>query len=459
MTLMGDKDGKNKKIKTYVGIFSELNDKRERKSISEIIMNTNEFIKSDKEYFLEELIERSIAEEENFTLAYLYVKNNNIIEVTYNKEEYNQIMSLLYERIKKLIGENNFLVKINSSDYIFELRGIREKRKIGLFMKNFFDDLSRPVLFNNREVFFDVKCGLAIYPDNGTESRELINNAKIAYGVLKDKSFDYQIYHKTSKDKLVYEHKIHEKIKFAVKNEELSVKFQPQINIITGEVIGGEALLRWNSNELGVVPPHLFIPIAERNGAIIEIGYYVIEEVFKLIKQLQSSYDKILPVSINISPEQFKYRGLIEGFKKYKEIYKIDCRYIKIEITEGMLIGSKGKINKKLKEFKDLGMSISIDDFGTGFSSLAYLKKLSVDELKIDREFIKNIPEKDDGSIAQAVTNLGQNLNKKIIAEGAETQQQIYFLKSIGCYNVQGYYYSRPLVGKEFIKYICEKNN
>jgi len=456
---MGDRDERSKKIKTYVGILSELDNKRERRSISEILMSPNEFIKTDREYFLEDLIQRSINEEESLTLSYVHLKNNSILEITYNKKEYNELISLLYEKIKNIIGESNFLVKITDNEYLFELRGIKEKREIGKFMKNFFDEMAKPVIFKNKEVFFDVKCGLAIYPDNGTEARELITNAEVAYSVLKDESFDYQIFHKTSKDKLIYEHKIHEKIKFAVKNQELSVNFQPQINTITGKIIGGEALLRWNTEELGVVPPHIFIPIAEKNGAIIEIGYYVIEEVFKLIKQLQSYCDTVIPVSINISPEQFKYRGLLEGFKKYKEIYGVDYSYIKIEITEGMLIGSKGKINKKLKEFKDLGINISIDDFGTGFSSLAYLKNLAVDELKIDREFIKNIPDKDDGSIAQAVTNLGQNLNKKIIAEGVETVEQIYFLKSIGCYNVQGYYYSRPLKKEKFIEYACEKNN
>lgn len=459
MTLIADRDSKSKNVKNYVGILSELGHKKERKEISEILINPNGSILTDREYFLEELIERSIAEEDSLALVYVYIKNNSILEITYNKKAYNEVMALLYEKIKKLIGERNFLVKMTNDEYLFELRGVEEKKEIGDFMKNFFDDMAKPVIFKNKEVFFDIKCGVSLYPENGTKARDLVTNAEVAYSVLNDESFDYQIYHKTSKEKLIYERKIHDKIKFAVKNKELFVSFQPQVDTRTGRVIGGEALLRWNTEELGAVPPHIFIPIAEKNGAIIEIGYYVIEETFKIIKRLQDYCDTIIPISINISPEQFKYRGLVEGFIKHKNKYKIDYRYIKIEITEGMLIGSKGKINKKLKEFKDLGMNISIDDFGTGFSSLSYLKNLSVDELKIDREFIKNIPDKDDGSIAQAVTNLGQNLNKKIIAEGVETEEQIKFLKSIGCYNVQGYYYSRPLEGEKFIKYACEKNN
>jgi len=207
------------------------------------------------------------------------------------------------------------------------------------------------------------------------------------------------------------------------------------------------------------VSPHIFIPIAEKNGSIVEIGNFVAEEVFKLLKYMNDNCRENLPISINISPEQLKYRGLIEIFKLYNKKYDVDYKNIKIEITEGMLIGNKDMINKKLKEFKDLGMDIAIDDFGTGFSSLSYLKSLKVDELKIDREFIKNIPEKDDGSIARAITNLGRNLNKRVVAEGVETREQLDFLKSIGCNKIQGYFYSKPLGKGEFIKYVCEKNN
>jgi PAS domain S-box-containing protein len=459
LTLIGEGGSKGSKIKSYIGILNDLADYEKNINGKETLLNFDRQIFSEREYYLEELIQGTINEKDSFSIVYLYVKNNNILEITYGKKEYIEIMTILNENIKAIIGPENFLSKMSNSEYIFELRNIHEKRDIGIFMKEFFYKLSKPVIYKNKEIFFDVRCGIAIYPENGSRGRDLITNAKIAFHVLQDENYDYQIYHRTSRDKLVYENKIDEKIKEAVKNEELVVFYQPQIDSITGKVIGGEALLRWDNEDLGLVPPYLFIPAAEKNGSIIEIGNFVIQEVFKLLKSMKKHCGENIPISINISPEQFKYKGLIENFKYLNNKYDIDFKNIKIEITEGMLIGSKAMINKKLKEFKSLGMDIAIDDFGTGFSSLSYLKDLKVDELKIDREFIKNIPEKDDGSIAKAITNMGKTLNKRVIAEGVETIEQINFLKVIGCYKIQGYFYSKPLEKSEFINYVCEKNN
>jgi EAL domain-containing protein (putative c-di-GMP-specific phosphodiesterase class I) len=459
LTLIGESGNKGSKIKSYIGILNDLGDREKLANGKETLLNFDRQIFSEKEYYLEELIQGTIKEKDSFSIVYLYVKNNNILEITYSKKEYNEIMTKLNENIKAIIGPENFLSKMSNSEYIFELRDIHEKRDIGIFMKEFFYKLSKPIIYKNKEIFFDVKCGVAIYPENGSRGRDLITNAKIAFHVLRDESYDYQIYHRTSRDKLVYENKIDEKIKEAVKNQELVVFYQPQLDSVTGRVIGGEALLRWDNEELGLVPPHLFIPAAEKNGSIIEIGNFVIEEVFKLLKSMEKHCGKNIPISINISPEQFKYRGLIENFNYLNKKYNVNFKNVKIEITEGMLVGSKAMINKKLKDFKGLGMDIAIDDFGTGFSSLSYLKTLKVDELKIDREFIKNIPKNDDGSIAKAVTNLGKNLNKRVVAEGVETIDQINFLRSIGCNKIQGYYYSRPLGKSEFINYACEKNN
>jgi PAS domain S-box-containing protein len=459
LTLIGENGSKGSKIKSYIGMLNDLADYEKNLNGKETLLNFDRQIFSEREYYLEELIQGTIKELDYFSIVYLYVKNNNILEITYSKKEYNEITTKLNENIKAIIGQENFLSKMSNSEYIFELRNIQEKRDIGIFMKEFFYRISKPIIYRNKEVFFDVKCGVAIYPESGARGRDLITNAKIAFHVLQDQNYDYQIYHRTSRDKLVYENKIDEKIKGAVKKQELVVFYQPQIDSITGKVIGGEALLRWDNEELGLVPPHLFIPAAEKNGSIIEIGNFVIQEVFKLLKSMEKHCGKNIPISINISPEQFKYKGLIENFKYLNKKYDIDFKNIKIEITEGMLVGSKIMINKKLQEFKELGMDIAVDDFGTGFSSLSYLKDLNVDELKIDREFIKNIPEKDDGSIARVVTSLGKNLNKRVVAEGVETLEQINFLKVIGCYKIQGYYYSRPLGKSEFINYACEKNN
>ena len=459
LTLIGEKEGKDKKIKSYIGILNDLGDKEIQNKEKNSLLDFDKEIYTEREYYLEELIQWTMNRTDKFSLVYLYVRNNNILEITYNKGEYNEIMTKLNENINKIIGSQNLFSKLSRSEYVFELKNTYEIKDIEIFMKDFIDKVSKPVVYKNKEIFFDIKCGISRYPEDGKKGMDLITNSKIAYYVLEDESLDYQIYQSASREKLIYDGKIDEKIKEAVKNKELYVWYQPQVDSATEKVVGVEALLRWKNKDLGLVPPDIFIPAAEKNGSIIEIGNFVIEEVFKSLKIMEKSFGKDIPISINMSPEQLKYRGIIEIFKFYNKKYKVKFKNIKIEITEGMLIDSMDMINKKLKEFKDLGMDVSIDDFGTGFSSLSYLKSLRVDELKIDREFIKNIPLKDDGSIAKAVTNLGKNLNKNVIAEGVETKEQIDFLKGIGCYIIQGYYYSRPVDREEFMKFACEKNN
>ncbi|MFW5891277.1 MAG: PAS domain S-box protein, partial [bacterium] len=256
LTLIGEKRNKQNKIKSYIGILENLESYSQEK-FDENLFNFDEQIFSEREYNFEELIDGTINEVDEFALAYLKVKNNKILEITHNKNEYNEIISKLNEKIKRIIGTKNFLYKLSRSEYIFEIKNIHKDRDIQIFMKDFFTQLSKPAIYNKKEIFFDIKCGLAVYPDNGKRGRDLITNAKIAFKVLQDENDEYQIYHKTLRDKLVYESKINENIKEAVKNKELFVWYQPQLDSITEKVIGGEALLRWYSKELGLVPPDM----------------------------------------------------------------------------------------------------------------------------------------------------------------------------------------------------------
>jgi EAL domain-containing protein (putative c-di-GMP-specific phosphodiesterase class I) len=240
----------------------------------------------------------------------------------------------------------------------------------------------------------------------------------------------------------------------AVENDELSIHYQPQVDINKGITVGAEALLRWNNKELGNVSPVVFIPLAEKTGVIIEIGYWIIENVFKDYLLIREKVSRDFRISINISPIQFRDEALIEKIKEFGEKYQVDFSNFEIEITESTFITDVNDINNKFYKFKELGLTIAVDDFGTGFSSLSYLRKLNIDKLKIDRSFIKDYPQNDNGEIAELITNISNKLNLKVITEGAETEEQINHLKSIGCNLVQGYYYSKPLPKEEFYKFL-----
>jgi EAL domain-containing protein (putative c-di-GMP-specific phosphodiesterase class I) len=198
----------------------------------------------------------------------------------------------------------------------------------------------------------------------------------------------------------------------------------------------------------------VFITLAEKTGQIIEIGYWLIERIFKDYSSIREKISEDFRISINISPLQFKDEKLIYKFKEYGEKYNVDFRNFEIEVTESIFMTDINDVNDKLNEFKKLGMTVAIDDFGTGFSSLSYLKKLSVDKLKIDRSFIKDYPQNDNGEIAEVITNMAKKLKLKVITEGAETEEQINYLQSIGCNLIQGFYYSKPLDKDDFYKYL-----
>lgn len=250
-------------------------------------------------------------------------------------------------------------------------------------------------------------------------------------------------------------------LKKAIKNNELSLVYQPQVDINSGKTIGMEALLRWKSKELGNISPSVFIPIAEKNDLIIEIGNWITNQVCKDLETMNENYPKEiknLRYSINFSPIQIADANFYENLLSIISNYKIEYNQLELEITEGVLLSDLQKNKEIFQQLKQLGITTALDDFGSGYSSFSYLRILPIDRIKVDRSFIKDYPQNDDGTLMEILVHISKKLNKKILIEGAETQIQIQFLKSIGSDYVQGYYYSKPLLKDQFIKFIQKTN-
>ena len=250
-------------------------------------------------------------------------------------------------------------------------------------------------------------------------------------------------------------------LKKAIKNNELSLVYQPQVDINSGKTIGMEALLRWKSKELGNISPSVFIPIAEKNDLIIEIGNWITNQVCKDLETMNENYPKEiknLRYSINFSPIQIADANFYENLLSIISNYKIEYNQLELEITEGVLLSDLQKNKEIFQQLKQLGITTALDDFGSGYSSFPYLRILPIDRIKVDRSFIKDYPQNDDGTLMEILVHISKKLNKKILIEGAETQIQIQFLKSIGSDYVQGYYYSKPLLKDQFIKFIQKTN-
>ena len=249
------------------------------------------------------------------------------------------------------------------------------------------------------------------------------------------------------------------KIHHAIRKDAFELHYQPKINIQTGEMDGMEALIRWNDEELGFVPPDQFIPFAEDCGLIIDIGEWVLKKAALQVKEWKESFGLHLRVAVNISPKQLAEQSFVTRLKEILDEVQIKPNMLEIEITEMSMMDQNDDLILKIQTIKDMGINISIDDFGTGYSSLSYLKQFPVNALKIDRSFIKNISNEQSGmAMVAAIIKLAHALNLEVVAEGVEELNELQILKEHACKYVQGYYFSKPLSVTDFTKKLQEQN-
>ena len=288
--------------------------------------------------------------------------------------------------------------------------------------------------------------GIAVSPYDGSDYETLLKHADLALLQSQRNKHEPCVYFRQEfADELLYEMKLSNQLHQGISKQQFSIVYQPKVDSSTGNLIGLESLLRWQLEGHWVSPAD-FIPIAEKNGFIIELGSWVIENVLKQIKDWLERNIPVVPVSINVSALQLHESHFADNLLQQLEHYQTPGHLLEIELTEGVLMEDIEKMTALLKTIQNKGIAISIDDFGTGYSSLSYLPKLPINTLKIDRSFIHNIQHNfDNQKIVQTIVSLADNLNLSVIAEGIETEKELTETNNCGINNVQGYYYSRPL--------------
>lgn len=312
---------------------------------------------------------------------------------------------------------------------------------------------SKPYIVGmNQEVYMSVSVGVADYPEAAQNSMELINCAEIVMLRCKNmgkdsiKYFDAPIL-----DDFLDSIEIEHKLKDAIFSNSFELFYQPQYYSGTKQLRGMETLIRWRDGMGSFISPVVFIPIAEKNGSIIPIGNWVIEESIRQFSVWKKDYKERLTLSINVSARQYLQEHFVDRFLDTIEKYQVDPSEIEIEVTESILIDDFEGVTEKLRSLKSHGVRVSLDDFGTGFSSLSYLKKLPIDTLKIDKSFIDTVlTDKPTKIITESIINMAKELGFESVAEGVEYETQYDYLKQIGCDIIQGYYFSKPLPADEF---------
>lgn len=417
--------------------------------------NQNLFLSSLEEYIKENEKQRS-----NGIVMMIGLDNFRKVNQVLGHSGGNQILKMVSMRLKSIVKDLGLVARISGDEFAIIYHNINSMQEIVLRVENIINILKTGYKLHDKEMFVNASIGISSFPNDSTSAPELLKFASSALIHAKEKQRgSYQFYDVEMNKSSEKRNRMVTALRHGIRNDEFELYYQPLLNLDTKELIGMEALIRWNSSSLGKVMPNTFIPIAEDTGMILELGEWILRTACRQNKKWHDMGYTNLVVAVNLSPIQFNQKNFSEKIKVILNETRLSPQFLELEVTERLLISDKRNVVDILHELRAFGVKISIDDFGTGYSSLSYIRDLPVDKLKIDRSFIKDIPDKDDGSIANIIIELGKNLNLKINAEGVETKEQERFLIEKKCNEVQGYLYSKPLSCEDFTISLKESLN
>jgi diguanylate cyclase (GGDEF)-like protein len=350
-------------------------------------------------------------------------------------------------RLQDCVGASDVVARLGGDEFAVVLPQLDAGSEAETIAQRIVEALSQPFLLQGQQLFVSASVGIAAYPDDGIDAAALLKSADTAmYSAKQNGRNNYRFYlaemNANAALRLQTEHQLH----LALERGEFELHYQPKVRLATGTVSGFEALLRWRHPERGLVAPFEFIGILEETGLILPVGEWVIAEVCRQLGAWSALYGSVPPVAINLSARQLGQAGFADTVRAIVDAAGVDPGLLEFELTESMLMLDPEAAVRILTDLKRQGMRLSVDDFGTGYSSLAYLKRFPLDALKIDRTFVRDLPDdSDDAAITKAVISLAHSLNLKVVAEGVETIGHLDALRAYGCDEIQGYYIGRPV--------------
>ena len=373
-----------------------------------------------------------------------------------------QLLKIIAKRLTYCTREGDTVARLGGDEFTILLEDVSHIGHASLVANKILEAMMKPFVINGEELYVTPSIGITLYPVDDTRAQFLLRNADNAMYRAKQGGRNCFRFYTTDMDQHLEQRvRIESKLRNALTNKEFFLHYQPKFNIHSKQLVGAEALLRWENSDLGMVSPAVFIPVAEETGLIQPITEWVVTEACQQNAYWQLSGYQPIRMSVNLSPKQFN-RADIAG-TIFRQIIHSDVspKFVELEITEGALMEDVDKSQEVLNELKKWGIRISIDDFGTGYSSLSYLKKFPIDTLKIDQSFVRDLlVDSDDAAIVSAIIAMTKNLKLNVIAEGVETEEQLNYLASKGCNEAQGYFLGKPVAAKEFESlFLSNRNN
>ncbi|MEZ5529961.1 MAG: EAL domain-containing protein [Porticoccaceae bacterium] len=398
------------------------------------------------------MLNRAQLEEKQVAILFLDLDRFKMINDTLGHDAGDLLLKAVSERIRRCVRSQDFIARLGGDEFTVVLEGVTDLETVSKIAAKICDALSQPFVFLQQKMFVTTSIGISVFPQDGQDIGALMKHADSAMFRAKEQRNNYCFYVEGMEDEIARRMEIERELRHAVDADELVLFYQPKIDVASGELMGVEALIRWQHPRHGFISPDMFIPMAEETGLINQVSDWVMHTACRQLKQWQHQGYQ-LQMAVNLSGKDVQLEGFKEKMQKVVESYQIPPKVLELEITEGTLMENPEEMEAELNALREIGLTLAIDDFGSGFSSLNYLKRLPVDVLKIDRMFIRDLEtDESDKAIVSGIVALAKSMGLKTVAEGVENEEQYQLLQGLGCDICQGYYFSKPLSQDDFEK-------
>ena len=444
-----------KEVTHYIGIFSDITahkDAAERMAhlahYDALTELPNRVLLMDR---LNQLIKAAQRRKSKVAVVFLNLDRFKEVNDSLGHAAGDLLLQTLAKRFYNVVRGEDTLARMGGDEFVVVIQSLRQGQDAAIIAKKLLSFVAEPVTLNGFEHTITASMGISVYPDDATDGQQMIRNADAAMYQAKYAGRNaYQFYTSDLNQRALEMLSTENALRRAIERQEFVLHYQPQVDISSGRVVGAEALIRWNDPDLGLLMPGKFISVAEERGLIVPIGSWVIEEAGRQAA-VWFNAGIFISIAVNVSAVQFRQKDFVEQLVNSVRTHGIAPNLIELELTERIIMCDAETTIEKLKKLHDMGFQLSIDDFGTGYSSLNYLRRFSIDKIKIDQSFVKD---ENAGNIVATIINLARNLKLKVIAEGVETKEQLEILREHRCDEAQGFLFSPALASGEFEKLI-----
>lgn len=440
----------NNKLQGAFGRFRDITEHyKDQEKINYLAYHDVLTVLPNRRFFMQKITERVNMDRQPMAIMMLDLDRFKSINDILGHTHGDLLLQAVAQRLQSFVGSNGIVARMGGDEFMILFPKIEDRAQVGAWAEQLIEQCSKPILLHDYELYINLSVGIACYPDDGEDVETLTKHADIAMYRAKECGKGYMFYAPRENEEGLERIILETSLRKALKNEEFVLYYQPQVNINSREIVGIEALIRWQHPELGLLSPGVFISLAEEVGLITQIGEWVVKTACEQNKAWQQEGLPHVKVAVNLSAHHFLNQNIIHYTKQTLEDTGLDPEFLELEITESIAMDVENAI-ESIQQLKDIGVKISIDDFGTGYSSLYYLKKLSIDRLKIDQSFVRDIvTDSNDAAIVATIIAMAHNLGLEVIAEGVETIEQLQYLQTQKCEELQGFLFSKPVAAHE----------